>query len=53
MTICMHLVETHQRHIPTKFEVNLADGFREEVKNVNELANPIDFTIPIDLHGSQ
>ena len=53
MTICINLVETHPRHTPTKFEVNLADGFGEEVKNVNELANPIDFAIPIDLHGSQ
>ena len=34
MTICTNLVETNPRHIPTKFEVDLASGFGEEVKNV-------------------
>ena len=40
MTICTNLVETHPRHIPAKFEVNLANGFREEVKNVTEHCKP-------------
>ena len=35
MTISTKLVGTLKRHIPTKFEVNLANGFEEEVKNVN------------------
>ena len=35
MTIWTNLVETHPRHIPTKFQVNLANGFWEEVENVN------------------
>ena len=35
MTIWTNLVETYPRHIPTKFEVDLANGFSEEVKNVN------------------
>ena len=30
-----NLVETYPRHTPTKFEVNLADGLGEEVKNLN------------------
>ena len=30
-----NLVEIHSRCIPTKFEVNLDDGFGEEVENVN------------------
>ena len=52
MTIWTNLVGIHQRHIPIKFEVNLADHFGEEVKNVN---NPITihFAIPIDLHSNQ
>ena len=32
MTTCTNLVETHPRHIPTRFEVNLADGYGEQVK---------------------
>mgnify|MGYP000668791049 FL=1 len=40
MTICINIVEIHLRHTPTKFEVNLADGFGEEVKNVNEHCKP-------------
>ena len=28
-------VDTHPRYIATKFEVNLDDGFGEEVENVN------------------
>ena len=44
MTICTNIVEsfleTHQGHIPTKFEVNLAEGFAEELKNVNYHCNP-------------
>ena len=35
MTIWTNLVETHPRYIATKFEVNLDDGFGEEVKSVN------------------
>ena len=35
MTFWTHLVETYPRHIHTKFEMNLADGFWEDVKNVN------------------
>ena len=35
VTIWTNLVETHPRHIPTKFEVDLASGFGEEVENVN------------------
>ena len=35
VTICTNLVETHPRHIPTKFEVDLASGFREEVENMD------------------
>ena len=53
MTISTKFVETHPRHTTIKFEVNLADVFGEEVKNDNELANPIDFAIPFDLHGNQ
>ena len=34
VTIWTNLVETHPRYIATKFEVNLADGFGEEVENV-------------------
>ena len=35
MTIWPNLIETHQMHINTTFEANLANGFKEEVKNVN------------------
>ena len=40
MTNCSNIVETHLTHTPTKFEVNLANGFGEEVKNVNEHYKP-------------
>ena len=40
MTIGTNLLETHPRHTPTKFEVNLADHFGEEVENVNYHCNP-------------
>ena len=55
MSICTNLVETYPRHAPTKFEVNLADVFGEEVKNLSmNIANPIDFAIiPIYLHCNQ
>ena len=35
MTIWINLVETHPRYIPTKFGVDQAISFREEVKSVN------------------
>ena len=35
VTIWRNFIETHPRYIATKFEVNLANGFGEEVKNVN------------------
>ena len=51
-TIWRSMVGTQPRHIFNKFEVNLADGFGEEVNNVNN-ANTIDFAIPIELHSNQ
>ena len=53
MTISTNFVETHPRHTPIKFEVNLANSFQKMSKISINIANPIDFAIPIDLHGNQ
>ena len=34
VTIWTNLVKAHPMHIPTKFEVDVANGFGEEVENV-------------------